>query len=270
MEWIEKPHAKRCSGALDECYIEGLSPNTPFLSTLLMQKEFISGDLTTNYIAQKFPDGFEGRELEKGDRDLFLVAAAFIHGVETARGNAIIGRMLPPEAPPENWTLLLAEQVYQISLQAQERGASIEIDGGKSKQFQTSWRPGDTQMFGRLDGEAFVLHLQRVEGGVCRLHYRGAEAEIFVGNAREVGLLQKLPKKEPPDLSKMIFSPMPGQVVNISVSEGDEVKSGTPVCVMEAMKMENILRAEGAGKVEKIHVTAGDTVAADELLFELG
>ena len=257
--------------ALDNLEIEGIQDNTPFLQTVLQQKRFRDGTLTTGYIAEEFPEGFSGAEPTKAQSRLAAAAAAYAHGVDKIRIAKISGRMDPPSKLREDWVVLIEGESWPIKLKMGEGEAEIDF-GTKKKDtvsISTMWKPGQKLMEGLLDDEPFALRLeQSTEGLVIR--YRGFKGSALVVTPKTAEFHSKLPEKEPLDTSKMVLSPMPGLVVSMDVELGQEVKAGEPVCVVEAMKMQNIIRAEADGVVKSVNAKAGDPVAADEILVEFG
>ena len=257
--------------ALDNLEIEGIQDNTPFLQTVLQQKRFRDGTLTTGYIAEEFPEGFSGAEPTKAQSRLAAAAAAYAHGVDKIRIAKISGRMDPPSKLREDWVVLIEGESWPIKLKMGEGEAEIDF-GTKKKDtvsISTMWKPGQKLMEGLLDDEPFALRLeQSTEGLVIR--YRGFKGTALVVTPKTAEFHSKLPEKEPLDTSKMVLSPMPGLVVSMDVELGQEVKAGEPVCVVEAMKMQNIIRAEADGVVKSVNAKAGDPVAADEILVEFG
>ena len=257
--------------ALDNLEIEGIQDNTPFLQTVLQQKRFRDGTLTTGYIAEEFPEGFSGAEPTKAQSRLAAAAAPYAHGVDKIRIAKISGRMDPPSKLREDWVVLIEGESWPIKLKMGEGEAEIDF-GTKKKDtvsISTMWKPGQKLMEGLLDDEPFALRLeQSTEGLVIR--YRGFKGTALVVTPKTAEFHSKLPEKEPLDTSKMVLSPMPGLVVSMDVELGQEVKAGEPVCVVEAMKMQNIIRAEADGVVKSVNAKAGDPVAADEILVEFG
>ena len=176
------------------------------------------------------------------------------------------GRLSPPETVREDWVVILDKSHYPIRLRFAEGRSEIEIEG-KVHVLETDWKPGTHLLEGTLDGNPFAVKFaDRTEGYLFR--HRGVALRALVCTPRSAELHAKLPEKEAADLSKLIMSPMPGLVVSMDVELGQEVKSGEAVCVVEAMKMQNIIRAEADGVVKAINVGAGDSVAADEIMVE--
>ncbi len=255
--------------ALDRLNIEGIQDNGPFLQAVLAQDRFRSGKITTGYIAEEFPDGFVNADPVNGAERLIVTAAAYVHGLFKLRAAKISGRMDPAPDLREEWVVTLNGAQHPVKLRMGDHEAEVRMGKGfkDAASIVTAWRPGLGLMEGLIDNEPFALKLaDRTEGYVFR--YRGFTANVLVMTPTAAALHAKLPEKEAPDTSKMVLSPMPGLVVSMDVEMGQEVKSGEAVCVVEAMKMQNIIRAEADGKVKAINAAPGDSVAADEVLVE--
>lgn len=253
--------------ALDRFYIEGIQDNIPFVAAVMDEERFRSGDITTAYIAEQFPEGFKGVDPTPNERVSLICAAAFVHAINEDRNAQISGRLASAGPARKEWIVLLGDQQQSVDIELGDGEATVYIEGEQSHTFVSSWTPGQTLVEGMLDGVPVVLKLkQTLEGYLFKL--RGAALNVLVYPPRIAALHAKLPEKEKPDTSKLIISPMPGLVVSMDVDEGQEVEEGEAVCVVEAMKMQNIIRAETSGKVKAVNVAAGDSVAADEIMVE--
>jgi propionyl-CoA carboxylase alpha chain len=166
-----------------------------------------------------------------------------------------------------DWIVIMGGRQHACALDWRDDGADITVDDAGYR-LQTAWRPGAKVMEGRFDGEAFSVKLfERSEGYVLRL--RGVAQRAIVASPRGAALHERLPEKPKADTSKLVMSPMPGLVVSVDVVVGQDVKEGEGVAIVEAMKMQNIIRAERDGTVAKVNVAAGASVMADEVLVEL-
>ena len=254
--------------ALDRLHIEGIQDNAPFLQAVLGQERFRSGEITTGYIAEEFPDGFSGVEADENSTKLIVAAAAYIHGTFKSRAANISGRMDHVQPLREDWTVIVDRTPIPVSLKMTQGEAEITLMAFKEKvSFNTTWKPGQALMQGLIDDEPFALRFSdETEGYVFR--YRGIKSNVLVATPRTAELYGLIPEKEAPDMSKLIVSPMPGLVVSMDVEVGQDVKSGEAVCIVEAMKMQNIIRAESDGTVKAVNAAGGDSVAADEILVE--
>ncbi len=252
--------------ALDRFHIEGIQDNMPFCAAVMDEKRFRSGDITTAYIKDEFPEGFKGTDPTKEQTLMLVAAAAYAHGVTTDRASRIEGRMSPREPLRPDWVVILGDDHIPITLSLEDGEASLKL-GKKSHTLVTDWVPGKALFEGVLDGQAFAVKIaDRTEGYVVR--HRGVTRRALVCTPTMADLHARLPEKEKPDLSKLIISPMPGLVVSIDVELGQDVQEGEAVCIVEAMKMQNIIRAEANGTVKAINVAAGDSVAADAIMVE--
>jgi len=246
--------------ALEDFHIEGLGQNIPFLSAVMDQDRFRSGKLSTNYIKDEFPDGFWGAEPTDFQRDLMAAVACAMHRVITRRA--------APELMRDDWVVIENGEKRRVRV---TNGAALKVeflDEGRTLTLEAiDWRPGKPTFKGVLDGRAFTAQVEpRAEG--FRIRHRAASAKVLVLTPRIAELHEKLPPKKVADTSKMVLSPMPGLVVTLDVAVGQLVRSGEAVAVIEAMKMQNIIRAERDGTVKAVNAKAGDSVAADEILVE--
>ncbi|WP_224815798.1 acetyl/propionyl/methylcrotonyl-CoA carboxylase subunit alpha [Hasllibacter sp. MH4015] len=253
--------------ALDSFELEGIGHNLPFLSAVMDHPKFASGDITTAFIAEEYPDGFEGVTLQEADLVRVAAAAAAMHRVAEIRRTRVSGRMDNHERRVgADWVVSLQGQSFNAVIEADHDGSTVTIDG-KTLRVASDWTPGDQLARLSVDGTKLVLKVGKLPGGF-RLRTRGAELKVHVRTPRQAELAQLMPEKLPPDTSKLLLCPMPGLVVKIDVEEGQEVQDGQALCTVEAMKMENILRAERKGVVAKINAGAGDSLAVDDVIME--
>jgi len=254
--------------ALEDFHVEGLGQNIPFLSAVMDQPRFASGQLSTNYIADEFPDGFHGLEPSDWQRDLVTAAAAWMH-LTLARRARKIGNGPTSPLNREDWVVVVGKARRPVRLT--QSGDVLTVTLVDEKRILTldevEWRPGRALFKARLNDQAFsVTAAPAAEGFVIR--HRAAKLPVLVLTPVSADLHQRLPEKTPPDTSRLVISPMPGLVVSMDVTVGEEVKEGQVVCVIEAMKMQNIIRAERDGVIKTIGAKAGDSVAADDVLAE--
>ncbi|NWG52376.1 MAG: acetyl/propionyl/methylcrotonyl-CoA carboxylase subunit alpha [Hydrogenophilaceae bacterium] len=253
--------------ALDSFVIEGIQDNIPFLGAVMGERKFRSGDFTTAYIKDVFPDGFHGVRPGPEEVELLSACAAFAHALSVERARKVSGAIAANGKPVE-WVISIGGDYAPARVTLTESGALIALRDGKAKPLATDWRPGQVVMSGDFAGEQFAVKIAP-HGEGFRLRYRGIDVVAIVASARAAELHKRLPVKEPADTSNLVLSPMPGLVVSIDVKPGQEVKSGEGVAIVEAMKMQNIIRAERDGIVAKVNVAAGASVMADEVLVEL-
>ena len=246
--------------ALEDFHIEGLGQNIPFLSAVMDQARFRSGQLSTNYIKDEFPDGFQGLPPTGAQRWLISAVALAMH--------RIVVRRASPDQLRTDWIVVAGASRTAVRAETDETGAlTVTGDGGGVRLEAIQWRPGQPTFRGRIDGRNFTVAVRpAAEGFVVR--HRACTLQVLVLSPRSADLHEKLPPKKAPDTSKFVLSPMPGLVVTLDVEAGQRVRSGEVVAVLEAMKMQNILRAERDGTVKTVNAKAGDSVAADEVLVE--
>ncbi|MFD0857684.1 acetyl-CoA carboxylase biotin carboxylase subunit [Roseovarius aquimarinus] len=254
--------------ALDAFEVEGIGHNLPFLSAVMDHPKFVSGDITTAFIAEEYPEGFEGAVL--GDEMLRRVAAscAAMHRVAEIRRTRISGRMDNHERKVgDDWNVALQGQSFDLRVAARPGGATVHFADGASVEITSDWTPGDALARIDVEGAPLLLKVGKISGGF-RIRCRGADLKVHVRTPRQAELAAMMPEKQPPDRSKMLLCPMPGLVVKMNVEVGDEVQEGQALCTIEAMKMENILRAERRGTVSVINAGPGDSLAVDEVIME--
>ncbi|EAQ29923.1 propionyl-CoA carboxylase, alpha subunit [Erythrobacter sp. NAP1] len=248
--------------ALDRFRIKGLGHNVDFLSAIMQHPRFRSGELTTGFIAEEYPEGFEGAPAsEEWLRQLagLFAGAEFTQQVRARR---ISGQLNGTDNPPSHWMVKIGGQTFDVMLE--EGGATVD---GQRLNGTWDWEVGEA--FAHVTGDnEMVLQIERV-GVRWRITTRGASHEALVLPARLAEHESRMIEKEPPDLSKMLICPMPGMLVKLHVGEGEEVQPGQPLATVEAMKMENILRAEKEGKIAKINASEGESLAVDAVILEL-
>ncbi|MCI4644729.1 MAG: acetyl/propionyl/methylcrotonyl-CoA carboxylase subunit alpha [Hyphomonadaceae bacterium] len=255
------------AAALDRFHIEGIKDNIAFCAAVMDEARFRSGDITTAYIKDEFPDGFQGTPPTDFQRTALICTAAFVHVIYAERAGMISGRLTPPNPMRQDWVVILGDEYHPVHIEYGIGEATITIDGGSKHMLVSDWMPGTHLLEGALDGEPFAVKFaDRTEG--YELQHRGVRTRALVCTPTLAAFHERLPEKEKPDMSKLIISPMPGLVVSVDVTPGQDVKEGEAVCVVEAMKMQNIIRAEADGTVSAVNVGAGDSVAADEIMIE--
>jgi propionyl-CoA carboxylase alpha chain len=258
---------ERLGGALDAFVIRGLSHNVPFLAALLKKERFAAGRLSTNFIAEEFPGGFASIEPSADALDEAIAIAGAVQHITAEGERAISGQLAGHERRvPDAWVVALGEAQHAIGTQ-READAVIIDHGGRRRRVVSDWRPGVMLFRGTIDGAAVIAQIDR-DGVGYRLTRGGATLAVKVLPPRAAELLAQMPAKQAPDLSRYLLSPMPGLLVSLAVGEGQEVKAGEELAVVEAMKMENVLRAERDGKVKEIRAKAGDSLAVDQVILE--
>ena len=246
--------------ALEDTHLSGLGHNVPFLSAVMDQDRFKSGQLSTSYIKDEFPEGFRGLEPSEEQKDIFITVAAAM--------NEVLAEQAGDPSERTDWTVLIDREGHEVSLSYDEaEDLVISLDERDLTLSEIDWRPGMAQFRAVLDDEPFTAEVKRAPDGFD-IRHRAARARVRVLTPRAAEMYQRLPEKVAADTSKLVLSPMPGLVVDIPVAVGQEVKSGETVAIIEAMKMQNILKAERDGVVKAVGAKAGDPVAADDVLVE--
>ena len=253
--------------ALEDFHIEGLGHNTPFLSAVMDQDRFQSGVLSTNYIKDEFPDGFQGLEATSSQIDIVTAVAVAMHRIITNRARRVGNGLMPPART--DWVAVVGPTRRPVRVAEAETGLAIELaDDGRFLNLEViDWRPGAPLFRGRLDGRAFTVTVAPVDEGFV-IRHRASVLKAMVLSPASADLHERLPAKTPPDTSRLVVSPMPGLVISADAVQGEEVKEGQVLFVIEAMKMQNILRAERDGVLKSVSAKAGDSVAADDVLAE--
>lgn len=253
--------------ALDAFEVEGIGHNLPFLAAVYDHEKFISGTMTTAFIEEEFPDGFQGVMLPDVDLIRISAAAAAMHRVAEIRRTRISGRMDNHERHVgADWNVALQGQSFDTVIVADKLGADVILAGQRIR-VEGDWTPGDMLARMTVSGTPLVIKIGKIPGGF-RVRYRGADLKVHVRTPRQAELAALMPEKLPPDTSKLLLCPMPGLIVKVDVAVGDEVQDGQALCTVEAMKMENILRAEKKGIVSKVNAAAGDSLAVDDIILE--
>ena len=247
--------------ALEDFYIEGLGQNIPFLAAVMDQARFRSGVLSTNYIKDEFPDGFLGTPPTNWQRELVSAVACAMHRIITKRS--------APHLVRDEWIVIAGHDKRLVRLSNGGDAFNVKFlpDGTTLSLSDIDWRPGTSTFRGALDGRTFTVAVKPAAEGFT-IRHRATTLSVLVLTPRSAELHEKLPPKKAADTSKMILSPMPGLVVTLDVELGQSVRSGEQVAIVEAMKMQNIIRAERDGVVKSVGAKAGDSVAADEVLIE--
>ena len=250
--------------ALDAFEIEGPGTNIDFLSALMQHPRFRSGAITTGFIAEEYPDGFHGAPADAGlTRTLAAIAAfaATAHADRARRIDGQLGRRLPP---PAAWAVRIDGEDHDVAIATD----GISVDGD-ALDIALEYTPGDRMVEAEIgEDEHLTVRIAPVRSGF-RLTTRGASHVARVLPAHAAPYAQHLIEKVPPDLSRFLIAPMPGLLVRLDVAAGDAVEAGQPLAVVEAMKMENILRAEKSGRVKTVSAATGDSLAVDQVILEM-
>jgi propionyl-CoA carboxylase alpha chain len=259
--------------ALDAFEVEGIGHNLPFLSAVMDHPRFVSGEISTAFIAEEWPEGFAGAALPEPVLDDLAAIAMALHAGLEKRAAAISGTLSNHgRRVPDEWVVRIGERRRAGRIVADEAGNLIELEGGERRHVdlgaslgpQGRWRPAARVL---VDGRPLTVKVERMPG-FYRLRHRGADLKVSVLTPRHAELAARMPKKAPPDTSRLLLCPMPGLMVQLSVEEGDEVFDGQALCTVEAMKMENVLRAERRARVSRIRARPGDSLAVDDVIME--
>ncbi|MEK7245335.1 MAG: acetyl/propionyl/methylcrotonyl-CoA carboxylase subunit alpha [Pseudomonadota bacterium] len=257
----------RMARALDEFHIRGVSHNIPFLASLMAHSRFKEGRLSTGFIAEEYPRGFHPADAVHHRPSLLVAAAASIHHAFQERAARIEGQLPGHERRvPNEWTVRLGDAEHRVSVARSPDGFEGQL-AGRPFRVRTGWRLEEPLFEGDFDGEPFCLQVERT-GIAYRLSHAGTETDALVFGVHVAPFWRLMPAKKTSDTSKFLLSPMPGLLVKVSVVEGQEVKAGEELAVIEAMKMENVLRAERDGTIAAVKVKSGDNLAVDQVILE--
>jgi propionyl-CoA carboxylase alpha chain len=263
--------------ALDAYYIRGVSHNIPFLASVMGKKRFESGRLTTNFIAEEYPDGFSAADLPAQDPTTLVAVAGMVHDTYARRAAEISGQVPGRgRAMPDTWVVVVkhngTKDEYPIQVPP-KNGSEDGIAGGtvkvgkKTVRIESDWTFGAPLFTGKVNGKPITIQIDRERVGYTLFH-DGARLALDVYTTRQAELARQMLHKLPPDLTKFLLSPMPGLLVSVAAKEGQEIKTGETLAIVEAMKMENVLKAERDGVVKKIYEANGASLAVDQMILE--
>jgi propionyl-CoA carboxylase alpha chain len=256
----------RMREALNEFVIRGVSSNIAFQAALMQHPRFVSGDFNTGLIAEEYPKGFDASCVPHDDPMILVVVAAAIHGRFLHKNAAISGQMPGHEyRPRSDYVVLFGGKRYPVTVHP-EQGGWVITAADKTYAIRSKWQPGDLLAHGTLNGQAMCMQVERV-GLNYRLFHWGVQADLQVMSARAADLMALMPIAVAPDMSKFLLSPMPGLLTQVAVVAGQEVKAGEILAKIEAMKMENILKADRDCVVDKVLVQAGESLAVDQIII---
>ena len=249
--------------ALDAFEIEGPGNNIDFVSALMQHPRFREGALTTGFIAEEYPDGFHGAPASPALIRNLAAIAAFAATAEADRARRIDGQLGKRLQPPSDWAVKIGATDHAVTISTD----GIAVDG-EELDIALEYTPGDRMIEAEIGDELLIVRIAHVSAGF-RLTTRGASHRVRVLPAHVAPFARHLIEKVPPDLSKFLLAPMPGLLMRLDVAAGDKVEAGQPLAVVEAMKMENILRAEKTGRVKTINAAPGDSLAVDAVILEM-
>ncbi len=250
--------------ALDAFVIRGVAANIAFQAALMQNPRFVSGDFDTGLIAASYPKGFDASLMPHGDPAMPIAVAAAMHRQYQGRNALISGQMPGHEYKPGSEFVVRLEggADHEVEVAPAERGWDVRF-GGATYAIRSDWQFGQTLYRGTLNGEPFCMQVER-RGLKYRIFHRGRQLDLLVLTAQAARLQSLMPKKVPPDMSRFLLSPMPGLLTQIAVAPGQEVKAGEVLARIEAMKMENVLRAERDCVVDALLAKPGESLSVDQ------
>ena len=254
--------------ALDTFEVEGIGHNLPFCSAVMDHPRFTSGNITTAFIAEEYPEGFNGVTLDPQTLRRVAAATAAMNRVAEIRRTKISGTMDNHERRVgDAWVVSAQGENLAVTIAADRDGSTVTFSDGTTHRVTSDWTPGQSLARLMVDGKPLVMKVGKLPMGF-RIRLRGADLKVHVRTPRQAELAALMPEKLPPDTSKFLLCPMPGLIEKISVEEGQEVQEGQALATVEAMKMENILKAERKGVVKKINAAAGASLKVDDIIME--
>ncbi|MGB8544359.1 MAG: biotin/lipoyl-containing protein, partial [Azonexus sp.] len=261
----------RMRDALNAFVIRGISSNIPFQAALMQHPRFQSGNFNTGFIAEEYPKGFDASMVPHDDPALLVSVAAYVYRAYTDRGASVSGQLQGHERiVGDKWCVVRlnpgGNEQHSVIARPVPGGYHIEYKG-ENYEILSDWKLGQSLFNGTCNGEEFTLQVERHKTKYSLFHW-GTRADFMVMSARAAELLSLMPEKPAPDLSKFLLSPMPGLLREVAVKVGQEVKAGEKLAVIEAMKMENILKADQDCKVRKVSAAAGESLSVDQVIVE--
>ncbi|RVD67802.1 biotin/lipoyl-binding protein, partial [Mesorhizobium sp. M4A.F.Ca.ET.029.04.2.1] len=260
------------SEALDSFVVDGIEHNLPFLAALMQHPRWREGRLSTGFIAEEYPHGFAPITPNDEEKAVLAAVATAMELLRRDRLDRLSGRLAPHSGIlKRDWVVKIGADYLSAAILEGMVSIPMEvdlsIDGGKPLTVASDWRPGDLIWRGTVGGNAVAAQVRPALNGL-RIAWKGMSVTAQAMLPRIAELERLMPEKLPPDTSKMLLCPMPGLVVSIAVAEGQEVKAGETLAVVEAMKMENVLRAERDLTVSRLNAKPGDSLAVDAVIME--
>jgi propionyl-CoA carboxylase alpha chain len=254
--------------ALDTFEVEGIGHNLPFVGAVMDHPRFQSGNITTAFIAEEYPEGFQGATLGGDILAQVAASAAAMNRVAEIRRTKVSGTMDNHERRVgDDWVVTLQGVEHVVKVAADPAGSTVSFADGSARRVTSDWTPGQPLARVMVDGTPLVMKVGKISGGF-RVRLRGADLKVHVRTPRQAELAKLMLEKLPPDTSKFLLCPMPGLVTKIMVEVGDEVQEGQALATVEAMKMENILKAERKSVVKAVKASAGASLKVDEVIME--
>jgi propionyl-CoA carboxylase alpha chain len=253
--------------ALDRFEVEGIGHNLPFLSAVMGHERFQSGNITTAFIAEEYPEGFEGVAPTDDDRRIFALSALVLNAIATDRSHKdVLASVITADTTDGNKVVLLDGHSLSAKIARVEDEFEVTFDD-KSYRVSTNWSRGEKIAHLLIDDVECVIKTDPITSGF-RMRQGGMDINVQVLSPRVAELAALMPEKIPQDTSNLLLCPMPGLLVSLKVKEGDTVEEGQALAIVEAMKMENVLKAEKTSVIAKIPVNEGDSLAVDETIME--
>ena len=256
----------RMRDALNHFVIRGVSSNIAFQAALMQNPRFISGNFNTGLIAEEYPTGFNAANAPHDDPAMLIVIGAAIHRRYLERNSKINGQLPGHEYKPGNDFVVLLNEVQHPVVAIPVAGGFDIAYAGEQYEIRSPWQFGHPLYQGTLNGETICMQVERI-GLKYRVFHWGTQADLMVLTAHAAAMQKLMPHKAPPDLSKFLLSPMPGLLAQVCVAAGQEIKAGEKLAVIEAMKMENVLKAEQDGVVDKLLAKPGESLAVDQAII---
>jgi propionyl-CoA carboxylase alpha chain len=253
--------------ALDAFQIDGVADNIDFLSALLQHPRFRGGNLTTGFIAEEYPEGFSGAPADEQLMTDLAALAAIVELTYETRAALIDGQLGDPCFPEAVQVVKIGKRDFTVAIAPYDGGNLAIVDGGEAIDVVGDWSPGDRLLVADMDGRSRIVQVAK-KGRGWTLTTRGAAHQVQVMPRHVAELARHMIEKVPPDMSRFLLAPMPGLLTRLEVKAGDKVEAGQPLAVVEAMKMENILRAEKSATVKATPAKAGDSLAVDQVIVE--
>ncbi len=264
----DRAHATRLmQKALDEFYIRGVSHNIPFLSALMVHPRFKEGNITTNFIAEEYPDGFHPGDAIHDEPSIIIAVAACMHYAYQQRAVTIANHVSSSMDKRYNdWVVVIEDDHHPVHVIQNNTGYEVTIDN-ETINVVTQWKRGDVLFHAKI-GEADVCMQVECNDVSYLIDHAGVQVKLHVLFPHVAYLNKLMPHKSPPDTSNLLLSPMPGLLMSVAVEEGQEIKEGEELAIIEAMKMENVMRASRDCTVGAIHATAGDSLTVDQIIMD--
>jgi propionyl-CoA carboxylase alpha chain len=257
---------QRMKMALSTFIIRGISHNISFLEAIINHPRFLTADISTNFIAEEYPDGFLGANITSEITQVFLSSAIFIFMSEQKRSANIHGQLTKQvNKIGTRWIVSIDNKLFPVIIKPVENGYKIRYDVDKIYIY-SYWSIGNRLFKGTVNGTQVNVRIEHIRAGYLLTHC-GVTVKVFIRSTRVAELESLLPAKQKSLFKKELVAPLTGNIISINVAEGDVISEGKELIVLTAMKMENVIIAEHTGKIAKVHVNAGENVSAGQVLI---